>query len=567
MADDSNSRYRSRDPYGHQPSPVGQGNDPLSELARLIGQSDPFAAPGQDSGAPAPRDTGQRYADPPPLYPNDPPPRFLTEPSQQPYGSGGPPGYPDPSQSRYADAAPQSYESEPQPRYDTDFPPRTGNDDYARPPLPDWLPGAVAASRPFAPDPFAMPSAATAPQPHDPPQFEDMRYGGTQAHSDAATYPGEQPAHDAAGFHGTSDRPPFPPAMFPVAPDASAMPPPHEDEFYDDAPRGGRRKGMTTIVAVLALALLGTAGAFAYRSYFGTASSSAPPPIIRASAEPTKVAPPPSTSDPAANKFSYDRFGDRGQNEQVVVREETPIAAGDLARSTVPRTVLPASPLASNPPPPAVGAPSAIGEPRRVRTVPIRPDQPELVAAPQAMPLQSAPPPRQSNVAAAAPPPANAPLSVTPEPARSAPPAARPPSRVQTAARSAPNPPAANAPLSLVPGGNTLPPPAAVQAQQPPPRRAASPPTRLAAAPTGGGSRYHVQVSSQRSEADAETSFHNLQTRFSNVLGGYSHVIRRADLGNRGVYYRAMVGPFGSREEAVQVCTNLKAAGGDCVVH
>jgi hypothetical protein len=27
-----------------------------------------------------------------------------------------------------------------------------------------------------------------------------------------------------------------------------------------------------------------------------------------------------------------------------------------------------------------------------------------------------------------------------------------------------------------------------------------------------------------------------------------------------------MVGPFGSREEAIQVCGNLKAAGGDCVV-
>jgi cell division protein FtsN len=27
-----------------------------------------------------------------------------------------------------------------------------------------------------------------------------------------------------------------------------------------------------------------------------------------------------------------------------------------------------------------------------------------------------------------------------------------------------------------------------------------------------------------------------------------------------------MVGPFGSRDEAVQVCTNLKAAGGQCVI-
>ena len=46
------------------------------------------------------------------------------------------------------------------------------------------------------------------------------------------------------------------------------MPPPHDDEFYDDAPRGGRRKGLLTVVAVLGLAVIGTAGAFGYRSLF-----------------------------------------------------------------------------------------------------------------------------------------------------------------------------------------------------------------------------------------------------------------------------------------------------------
>ena len=39
-----------------------------------------------------------------------------------------------------------------------------------------------------------------------------------------------------------------------------------------------------------------------------------------------------------------------------------------------------------------------------------------------------------------------------------------------------------------------------------------------------------------------------------------------ADLGEKGVFYRATVGPFGSRDEAVQVCTSLKAAGGQCVI-
>ena len=58
----------------------------------------------------------------------------------------------------------------------------------------------------------------------------------------------------------------------------------------------------------------------------------------------------------------------------------------------------------------------------------------------------------------------------------------------------------------------------------------------------------------------------SIQSKYGGVLGGQRHEIRRADLGAKGVYYRAMVGPFGSREDAVQLCTSLKQAGGDCVV-
>jgi cell division protein FtsN len=43
-------------------------------------------------------------------------------------------------------------------------------------------------------------------------------------------------------------------------------------------------------------------------------------------------------------------------------------------------------------------------------------------------------------------------------------------------------------------------------------------------------------------------------------------VIQRADLADKRVVYRAMVGPFGSREEALQLCTTLKSAGGQCFV-
>ena len=75
-----------------------------------------------------------------------------------------------------------------------------------------------------------------------------------------------------------------------------------------------------------------------------------------------------------------------------------------------------------------------------------------------------------------------------------------------------------------------------------------------------------MQVSSQRSEADAQSSYRSIQSRYSSVLAGQPHVIRQANLGSKGVYYRAMVGPFSSREDAVRLCSNLKQAGGDCVV-
>ncbi|MGH9693991.1 MAG: SPOR domain-containing protein, partial [Bryobacteraceae bacterium] len=67
-------------------------------------------------------------------------------------------------------------------------------------------------------------------------------------------------------------------------------------------------------------------------------------------------------------------------------------------------------------------------------------------------------------------------------------------------------------------------------------------------------------------EADAQTSFQSLQSKFPQQLGGRSPLIRRVDLGAKGVYYRALVGPFGNADEASQLCSSLKAAGGECIV-
>jgi len=57
-----------------------------------------------------------------------------------------------------------------------------------------------------------------------------------------------------------------------------------------------------------------------------------------------------------------------------------------------------------------------------------------------------------------------------------------------------------------------------------------------------------------------------LQAKYPNQLGGREPIVRRADLGAKGTYYRALVGPFASIEQAAGVCRSLKAAGGNCIV-
>ena len=111
--------------------------------------------------------------------------------------------------------------------------------------------------------------------------------------------------------------------------------------------------------------------------------------------------------------------------------------------------------------------------------------------------------------------------------------------------------------MSLSPQGGADPAPAA------PARVAAVNPTQPAPAASGG---YLVQVSSQKNEADAQASYRALQGKFPSVLGPHSSLVKRVDLGEKGVYYRAFAGPFGSSEEAAQVCSNLKSAGGQCFV-
>ena len=102
--------------------------------------------------------------------------------------------------------------------------------------------------------------------------------------------------------------------------------------------------------------------------------------------------------------------------------------------------------------------------------------------------------------------------------------------------------------------------------QSDPSGRRAAPPNPPTQGASGSADGSYVQVSSQRSEFEAQASFKALQGRYPKMLGDKQPVIRRAELGDKGVYYRAMVGPFARVEQAAELCSSLKAAGGQCVL-
>jgi cell division protein FtsN len=141
----------------------------------------------------------------------------------------------------------------------------------------------------------------------------------------------------------------------------------------------------------------------------------------------------------------------------------------------------------------------------------------------------------------------------------------RPPAAAPTAVRTIPVQAAStssrsNGPLSITPNGG----PAAVGGERT--ASAAVGPTPAPATVTRTTGGYLVQIASQKTEAEAEASYRAAQGKFSNLLGSMTSIIKRADLGDKGVYYRAMVGPFSTSEEAGKLCSNLRIAGGSCVV-
>ena len=467
MADEHSPRsYRSNETIarsGQARASSQPASDPLAELARLIGQEDPFGDYGREPSS-------RRAA-----------------PTAEPAAEWGAP-------------AAEPYES--QPPYHADIsgvPPQAASAHYqSEPEIPAYL----------------------------------MQRGAAQGYAQQQAYAGETYAQQA----------------YPGAPQLG----PEDQDLYDDLPPQRRRLGVLAIAGVLALAVIGAAGAFGYHAVFGNGTRM-PPPVIKADTAPSKIVPEKTAKD--SNKIITERVN--GAGEKIVSREEAPVDIQDkIATPVFPPPGAAGTQSASAMP--AVGSGVIDTEPHKVHTIVIRPDQPmvanagPVAATPGAMPSPVAMP--------------------EPQPARAAPPlaparTAAPEPRETSVRQEAPRAPvrSANAPLSLSPDS------APAAAPRAPTRVANAAPTSLAAVPSAnpasaarGG--YAVQVTSQRSEAEAQTAYRALQSKYGSVLGNHRMFVHKIELGAKGTYYRAMVGPFTAQADAAKLCSSLKSAGGSCLV-
>ncbi|WP_413203615.1 SPOR domain-containing protein [Rhodospirillum sp. A1_3_36] len=135
----------------------------------------------------------------------------------------------------------------------------------------------------------------------------------------------------------------------------------------------------------------------------------------------------------------------------------------------------------------------------------------------------------------------------------------------------APAEPVAPAPVPLEPKTTAAPKPAAPKPVAPKPvaPQPVSPQT-AAAAPASSGKAVKgdtlIQVAALRTEGAAEEAWRNILTTHKNLLGSFRHSVVRADLGDKGIYFRLRVGPVGDRAQAKALCETLKSRGQGCIV-
>jgi hypothetical protein len=507
-------------------------NDPLAELARLIGQTDQFGNQGKGGQAPPrsapPRQEPRRQDVRQDYYSED---DYAQPEPEPPPAPAGPPTWmqranirrepvretPREAAREYPRDNPRGLPAEPEPEDDSHLSAVHPLHRYAPQPQPQPHPQAPPPDGYYDEQPaYQQQSYQQRPHRHDPQDYAEAEQELDPSRYDDALY-----GQLENGVQDFQREPAYPD-------DPYAYQGEYDEEL--EAPRKRRRLPLK-VAAVMALGVFGVGAAYGYHTYFDTTRSGEIP-IIKADNSPTKIVP--QQSDAAAKV--PDRIATGDGTEKIVPREEQPVDVN--SQNVSPRVVFPPLNQNANPPPVASVAPNAMppadaapaqaanngtmpnGEPRKIKTFSVKGDQPDPSAVPVNTPPQAA---AAKNAKMPKSPPSNA---------------------------------NASAPLSLSPQGQSAPEDTGTQ-------MASINPTQVAPASSGGG--YLVSILSQPSEAEAQAAFRTMQGKYPSVLGSQSPVIARATTKSGAVTYRAGVS-FATSAEAAQFCHNYQSAGGQCWV-
>jgi hypothetical protein len=430
----------------------------------------------------------------------------------------------------------------------------------------------------------------------------------------------------------------------------------------DDAPSAPRRSGrvLATMGVLVVVGAAGLVGAWVVKGAPGLPKT---PPLIMAADGPTKIQPP--TDDTIASpsdSASVLLKDQKGKSEPVklVSSQEQPVDLAQQAKAEpvpAPAVIAAAPPAGSSPtsaplaaasampaaavsvsPPPAgpsaavaparsIGALSSIGstnaapaapapfpEPKRVKTVSVRPDGSVISSGSEV--VADARPAADPAAAPATPDASSAPPEdAAAQPAHPPVPHARPSFDASADSAAQPATPKLDLPTKLSPKSSARVPIAKTdttvasgaaqspetpraqplpqqqqpqqQAQQPqksplqigsdiiqsmskavggdaqPTQVAAADPVATATTTTSSGS-YAVQLAAPASDREAQSASARLQAKYASALGGMQPTIHQADVNGRSIY-RVRVGGM-AKADAVALCQKLKASGGDCFV-
>jgi hypothetical protein len=363
--------------------------------------------------------------------------------------------------------------------------------------------------------------AQAGPAYHFPPPEPEPNYGYNQpVYAPQWGQQGDQRGYDLANYLPSDGPPPF--QQVAHHQQAYAEPDPdYGDEYYEDEePRRSRR---WILIAAALIGAIGVGGALAYTYRSLIAPNHGRVPVVKADPN-IKVKPEArgGKAFPGSDRKLPNRHGE-GTLTAAVPPPDSEAKNGSVADDE-----------------------KNLG-PRKIKTIPVGP-QPGPVTPPVSgvpgITLENMGPPSKGapkEEEAAAPPEA------------ADPPAVAAPPKADKADDDPPAPPA--------------PPPATTKhvvakaAAVPPP--AARPPSVKT---PSSGLGYVAVVSSQKTHMDALKAYADAAEKHPEVLSGKIPDVQEANLGEKGIWYRAVVGPPGSRDAAVHLCSQLKAAGHGCWV-